>query len=65
MPMPIRSVAAESFGDQAVNQHRSGHCRVGMIGEVVGRAEDRQRAVAEELVDVPTGIDDGGHDDLE
>ena len=36
-----------------------------MIGEVVGRAEDGQRAVAEELVDVPTGVDDGGHHDLE
>ena len=33
-----------------------------MIGEVIGGAEDRQCAVAEELVDMPTGIDDGGHD---
>ena len=57
--------AAESLGDEAVDQDRGAHRGVGMIGQVVRRAEDGQRAVAEELVDVPTGIDDGGHDDLE
>ena len=56
---------AESLGDQAVNQHSGCHRGVGMIGEVVRGTEDRQRAVAEELVDVPTGVDDGRHDDLE
>ena len=56
---------AESLGDEAVNQHSGGHRGVGMIGEVVRGAEDGQRAVAEELVDMPTGIDDGRHDDLE
>ena len=57
--------AAESLGDETVNQHRGGHRGVGMIGEVVRGAEDGQRAVAEELVDVPTGVDDGRHHDLE
>ena len=65
IPMPIRKLAAESLGDQAVNQHRGAHRGIGVIGEVVRGAEDGQGAVAEELVDVPTGIDDGGHDDLE
>jgi hypothetical protein len=37
------------------------HGGVSMTGKVVGCAEDGQRAVAEELVDVPTGVDDGGH----
>ena len=36
-----------------------------MIGELVRRAEHRQRAVAEELVDMPTGIHDRRHHDLE
>ena len=36
-----------------------------MIREVVRGAEDGQSAVAEELVDVPTGVDDGRHHDLE
>jgi hypothetical protein len=36
-----------------------------MIREIVGGTEDCQRAVAEELVDVPTGVDDGRHDYLE
>ena len=56
---------AESLGDTAVNQHRGADSGVGMLREVVGGAEDGQRAVAEELVDMPTRVDDGRHDDLE
>src|SRR3954462_4701504 len=36
-----------------------------MTGEVVRCAEYRQRAVAEELVDMPTDVDDRRHHDLE
>src|SRR5262249_14539669 len=57
--------ATESLGDEALNPHSSIDSGVGMIGKVVGGAEDRQGAVAEELVDVPTSVDDGWHDDLE
>ncbi|CNK04838.1 Uncharacterised protein [Mycobacterium tuberculosis] len=32
-----------------------------MIGKIVRGAEDRQRTVAEELVHMSAGIDDGGH----
>ena len=63
--MPMRSVPAESLGDQTVNQDRSIDGGVGMIREFIGSAEDGQRAVAEELVDVPTGVYDGRYDDLE
>src|SRR5271155_980873 len=48
--------AAESLGDQTMNQHSGGHRSVGMISQVVRRTEDSQGAVAEELVDVPTGV---------
>ena len=58
-------LATESLGDQAVNQHSGVQRRIGMIRKVVRSAEDGQRAVAEELVDMPTGIDDGRHHDLE
>lgn len=47
-----------------MNQHRGAYSRVGVIRQIVGCAELRQSAVAEELVDVPAGIDNGGHDDL-
>ena len=57
--------AVEALGDETMNQHRCAHRGVGMIREIVGGAEDRQSAVAEELVDVPTGVDHGRHDDLE
>jgi hypothetical protein len=36
-----------------------------MIGKIVRGAEDGQCAVAEEHVDVPSGVDNGRHDDLE
>ena len=36
-----------------------------MIGEVIRSAEDGQCPVTEELVDVPTGVDDGRHYNLE
>ena len=58
-------LTAESLGDEAVNQHSGAHRGIGMIGEIVRSAEDGQRAVAEELVDVPSGVDDGWHHDLE
>jgi hypothetical protein len=48
-----------------VNQHRGGDSGVGMLREVVRGAEDGESAVAEELVDVPTGVADGRHDDIE
>ena len=57
--------AAESLADQAVDHHRGVHRGVGVIGQIVGGAEHRQRAVAEELVDMSAGVDDGRHHDLE
>src|ERR1700739_1004162 len=36
----------EPLGDKAMNQKRSGHSRVGVIGEVVRGTKDSQRAVA-------------------
>ena len=35
-----------------------------MIRKIIRCAEDCECAVAEELIDMPTGIDDGGHHDL-
>ena len=63
--MPIRSAPAESLGDETVDHHRGAHRGVSVIRQLVRGAEDGQRAVAEELVDMPTGVDDGRHDDLE
>jgi hypothetical protein len=37
--------AAESLGDQPVNQNRGGDSGVGMIGEVVRGTENRERAI--------------------
>src|SRR5690242_12777549 len=51
-------LTAESLGDEAVNLHSGAHCGVGMVRKIVGSAEDGHRAVAEELVDVTTGVDD-------
>src|ERR1700744_2287530 len=39
-------LAAESFGDQTVNEHSGIHSGVGVMREVVWGAEDSQRAVA-------------------
>src|SRR4051812_1680024 len=58
-------LAAEPLGYQALNQLRRAHRRIGMIREVIRRAKDSEGTVAKELVYVPTGIDDGRHDDLE
>lgn len=55
----------ESFGNHPLHQQRGVHCGIGMVHKLVGRAEDRQRTIAEELVDMSTGIDHGGHHDLE
>jgi hypothetical protein len=41
------------------------HRGVGMIREIIRRTQHRQRAVAEELVDMPTGVYDSRHHDLE
>lgn len=56
---------AEPRGHEAVDRPGGPHGCVGVIGEVVGRPEDGQCAVTEELVDVSSGLDDGGHHDLE
>ena len=40
-------------------------CSAGVPGQQIGCAEDGERPVAEVLVDVPAGVDDGRHDDLE
>src|ERR1700743_1155348 len=54
--------AAETLSDETVNRHRGGHCGVGMVREGVGGAEDRQSAVAKELIDMTTAVHDGRHD---
>src|SRR5947209_15063675 len=56
--------AAESLENKAVNQYCGAHRRVGMIGEIVRRAEDGQCAVPEELVDMSARVDDSWHHDL-
>src|SRR3954447_3020365 len=53
-------VPAESLGDEAINGRRCVHGGGGMIRQIVRCTEYGERAVAKELVDVPTGIDDGG-----
>ena len=65
IPMPIRSAPPNRSATRRSNHHRGGHRGVGVIRQLVRGAEDRQRAVAEELVDMPTGVDDGRHHDLE
>jgi len=52
-----RKLAIEPLGDQTMDQHTVAQCRVGVIRKVIGSAEDRQCAVAVELVDMPTGVD--------
>jgi hypothetical protein len=56
---------AEPLGDKTLNQHSGTHCGVGMLREVIRSTEHSERAVAEELVDMPTGVDDGRHHDFE
>ena len=64
--MPIRSAPEKrSSTEYPLNQHGSGEGGVGVTGEIVRRSEHRQRPVAEELVHVSAGVDDGGHDDVE
>jgi hypothetical protein len=50
--------AAESLGHKAEDQQSRSHRRVGMIRQIIRGAEHRQRAIAEELVDMPAGVDD-------
>ena len=64
IPIPIRSAPPNRLSDETVNQHGGAHRGVGMIREIIRGAEDRQGAVAEELVDMPTGVDDGRHDNF-
>jgi len=40
------------------NQNSGGGSGIGMIRKVIRSAEDGQRPVTEELVDVPTGVDE-------
>jgi hypothetical protein len=47
-----------------MNQNSGIDSGVGVIREVIRSAEYSQRAVAEELIDMPTGIDDSGYHDL-
>jgi hypothetical protein len=54
---------SKPLGNQAMNQDRGGHGGIGMIEEIVWGTKDRQRAVTEELVDVPTRIDYCRHHD--
>src|SRR4030088_3187503 len=55
-PYADPKIAAETLADKAVNQHRGRNGSIGMIGELVGGAEDGQCAVAKKLVDMPTGV---------
>ena len=48
-----------------MDQNCGGYRGVGMIGKIVRAAADGQCAVAEELVDMPSGVDNGRHDDPE
>ncbi len=62
--MPMRSSPPNRSATQAVNQHSGGDSGIGMIREVIRSTEDGQRPVAEELIDVPTGFNDGRHHDV-
>ena len=64
-PYADPKVPAESLGDKTVNQNSGGDSGIGMIRKVIRSAEDGQRPVTQELVDVPTGVDDSRHHDLE
>jgi uncharacterized protein DUF3631 len=58
-------LATESLGDEAVDQHSGVQRRVGVIRKIIRRTEDSQSAVAKELIDMPTGIHNSGHHNLE
>src|SRR3954466_5853108 len=64
-PDPDPQRTAESLSDKAFDHNGGAHRGVSMTGEVVRRAEYGQRSVAEELVDMPTDVDDRRHHDLE
>src|ERR1700722_14262069 len=63
-PDPDAKLPAEPLCNQTMNQYRGLHRAVGVIGQVVGGAEDRKCAVTEELVDMPTSVHDSRHDNL-
>jgi hypothetical protein len=56
-----RQLAAEALVNEAMINYRDGHCSLGVIHQVVRRAEDGQRAIGEELVDMTTRVDNGRH----
>ena len=56
---------AESVRDEPMNQRGSAHGGVGMMREIIRGTEHRQRAVAEELVDMPAGLNHRRHNDFE
>ena len=64
IPIPMRS-SPESFCNPAMNQHRGAHRRISVSREIIRCAEHRQRAVAQELVHMPTGVNHRRHHDLE
>src|SRR5689334_24389053 len=47
---------AKPLGHKAMNHHRGTYRRIGMIGEVIRRAEDGECAIAEELVHMPADV---------
>ena len=57
--------AVGSLGDEAVDESSGAYRRIGVIRKIIRCAEDGQRAIAEELVDMPTSVHDGRHHDLE
>ena len=56
--------SAESLGDKTMYTHGSVHCGFGVIGQIVRGAVNGQRAVTEELVDVPTGLNHSRHNNF-
>src|SRR4051794_16381361 len=58
-------VAVERLSDAAVDLARGGQGAVGMVGVVLGHAEDAEQSVADELVRMSAVVLQHGHDDLE
>ena len=64
-PMPIRSSPPKASATLAVHVACGGQRAVGVVGVVLGHAEDAEQAVADELVRVPAVRLQHRHDDLE
>jgi hypothetical protein len=58
-------LAAESLGYKAMNQTSRSYRCVSMIRKVIRSAENGQRPVPKELVDMTTSVNDRRHDNLE